>query len=154
MVFQQHHILLLKLVIDHLRSLGLRNIIYLDDLCCLGESYEQCLENVCKTINLLECLGFIINKEKSKLIPCQLIEYLRFLIDLQKMIFIHTPKRSKSLLSWINKFLQLRQCTIREFATLLGKLVPVCMAVSYGFLYTKILEREKCLALKKYNESQ
>lgn len=60
---------LLKPVIGHLREQGYLSVIYLDDLLLLGETHTSCLENVQKTIKLLESLGFIINKEKSKMEP-------------------------------------------------------------------------------------
>ncbi|OXU17227.1 hypothetical protein TSAR_011402 [Trichomalopsis sarcophagae] len=42
---------------------------------------------------------------------------------------------------------------IREFAKVLGTLVSYCVAVNYGFVYTKACEREKCLALEKSNNN-
>lgn len=42
-------------------------------------------------------------------------------------------------------------CTIEEFASLIGKLVSLCPATTYGWLYTKVLEREKYLALRASN---
>nr|CAH7757841.1 unnamed protein product [Callosobruchus chinensis] len=40
---------------------------------------------------------------------------------------------------------------IREFAKLLGTLVSTCKAIRYGYLYTKLFEQEKYLALRKNN---
>ncbi|CAK1581282.1 unnamed protein product [Parnassius mnemosyne] len=142
---------LLKPVVEHLRSQGLINVAYLDDLNCIGLSYAECLDNVHKTVNLLQCLGFIINMKKSNLIPSQEREYLGFVINTQKMIIKPTENKKKSLLSAIHKFLKLKYCSIREFAALVGSFVSICMAVSYGFVYTKIFEREKYIALQRSN---
>lgn len=58
---------ILKPVISYLREWGYLSVIYLDDLLLLGETHASCLENVQKTVSLLESLGFIINKEKCKI---------------------------------------------------------------------------------------
>ncbi|KAH9645108.1 hypothetical protein HF086_005653 [Spodoptera exigua] len=60
-----------------------------------------------------------------------------------------TLNKREKILSMINKYLKLKSCSIRDFATLLGNLVSVCMAISYGFRHTKTLEREKFLALEE-----
>ncbi|KAI8435386.1 hypothetical protein MSG28_003704 [Choristoneura fumiferana] len=47
----------------------------------------------------------------------------------------------------INSFKNKSTCKIRDFAQILGLLNSLCPAIPYGWLYTKILEREKYLAL-------
>lgn len=42
---------------------------------------------------------------------------------------------------------------IREFARLIGTLIVACPAIKYGWLYTKILERKKYIALQNSNEN-
>ena len=60
------------------------------------------------------------------------------------------PERKISALtSLIKKFIILKSCVIRELAELIEKLVSICPMVQYGFLYLKLLERVKYLALKK-----
>jgi len=41
---------------------------------------------------------------------------------------------------------------IRLFASYIGSLISICPAVQYGILYTKILKREKFLALSAANK--
>lgn len=60
---------IMKPVISYLRELGFLSVNYLDDLLLLGKSYEVCLENIQVTCNLLESLGFIINRKKSEMKP-------------------------------------------------------------------------------------
>lgn len=64
-----------------------------------------------------------------------------------------TIKKRHKLLSMVNKFLNAKSCSIRDFAGLLGHLVSICMAVSYGFVYTKTMEREKFLSLQRSNNN-
>jgi len=45
---------LLRPVVTHLRSLGYANIIYLDDILILGNTLNECLENINTTVSLLQ----------------------------------------------------------------------------------------------------
>ena len=67
---------ILKPVMRSLRERGFLSVIYLDDILCIGNSYEKCLENTNKTIKILQNLGFIINTKKSKFIPSMTRKYL------------------------------------------------------------------------------
>lgn len=139
---------LLKPVIEHLRNKGIRIVLYLDDAICLGSSYEECLQNTNYVTSLLEKLGFIINNTKSCLTPSNVRDYLGFKLNSQDLTISPTTKKKEKLTILIQQFLKRDSCTIREFARLLGNLVSVCMAVAFGFVYTKTLEREKFLALE------
>lgn len=70
---------LMKEVINYLRHQGYRSVIYLDDILCIGDTYDECQENVHKTLTLLQCLGFVINFEKSNLEPKQVCRFLGFI---------------------------------------------------------------------------
>ncbi|XP_014215227.1 uncharacterized protein LOC106644302 [Copidosoma floridanum] len=51
------------------------------------------------------------------------------------------------LLGFITKMTKKTHCKIRDFAQLLGSLVATLPAIKYGLLYTRLLERQKLLAL-------
>lgn len=143
---------ILKPVISLLRSKGFKSVVYLDDIICIGETYDECLENCHTTVTLLECLGFIINREKSILIPSQVTEYLGFIFNTVDMTLCLPDRKKQNTSSLLKKFYDKNKCTIREFSQLIGTLISNCPAVPYGYVYTKILERQKYLALKKYND--
>lgn len=114
-------------------------------------TYDECIKNVNETIKLLECLGFIVNYEKSVLRPSQICKFLGFNYDSTNLtISLPLDKRDK-INHLIQKFRKLPRCTIREYAQLIGVLISACPATNYGWLYTKILERQKFLVLQKYN---
>nr|CAH7766095.1 unnamed protein product [Callosobruchus chinensis] len=46
------------------------------------------------------------------------------------------------------KFKERKQCWVRELDKIIGKLVPACSAMRFGYLYTKLLEPGKYLAMK------
>lgn len=141
---------IMKEVVSELRGRGFQSVIYLDDILCLGDTYEECCSNVDETLRLLQCLGFVINFEKSLLSPQQTTKFLGFIFNTQNMTISLPDDKRKSIAQLVNKFMRLPTCSIRDFAQLIGVLVAACPAVKYGFLYTKILERQKYLLLHKY----
>ena len=72
---------LLKPVAAFLRKRGVRMILYLDDFLILGSTYQEAQSHTALAVSLLESLGFTINREKSRLIPTQIITFLGFVID-------------------------------------------------------------------------
>lgn len=82
---------LLKPVVSYLRNQGYVSVNYLDDFLLLGDSVESCESNVRETCKLLSKLGFIINEQKSKLIPSKRCKFLGLIFDSQKMS-VELPK--------------------------------------------------------------
>ena len=74
---------LLKPVVSILRQMGLRIIIYLDDILIMPQSCSLTLTHASTALNLLEGLGFEVNYEKSCLEPSQVIEFIGFEINSQ-----------------------------------------------------------------------
>lgn len=142
---------IMKEVIGHLRNRGFKSVMYLDDILCIGNSYKECLENVNETLNILNCLGFVINSEKSCLKPQQSCKFLGFIYKSTDMTISLPPDKRNNILKLVKKFSQLSKCVIRDFAHLIGTLTAACPAVRYGWLYTKALERQKYLALMSNN---
>ena len=76
---------LLKPVVALLRRLGLRLIVYLDDIIVFNQTQEGILRDRDSTLWLLQHLGFVINWEKSVLDPSHCMEYLGFVINSLEM---------------------------------------------------------------------
>lgn len=144
---------ILKPVMYHLRSKGFISTIFLDDIWCCGRFYSECHNNVQETIKILTNLGFLINYEKSSLIPDTCVKFLGFLFN-SKEKTISLPQQKRNMIkSTLEKFNNLKFCKIRELAQLTGLLVSACPAVEYGFVYTKELERQKYIYLNKNNNN-
>lgn len=141
---------IMKEVMTYLRSRGFTSVIYLDDILCIGQDYNECLNNVRETIRLLKCLGFIINYKKSNLDPKQSCRYLGFIFNSLDMSIALPEDKRINIARLLQKFQSLPSCTIRDFAHLIGTLTSACPAIKYGWAYTKLLERQKFLALQKY----
>ena len=78
---------LLRPVMAHLRSQGLRTIIYLDDMLIMHQDQDSLMQEVEKVVNLLMMLGFTINYAKSQMFPKQQLQFLGFLVDFRSMKF-------------------------------------------------------------------
>lgn len=142
---------LMKPILEHLRSHDVVCVNYLDDILILGDSYEECQKNTFTVLNILESLGMIVNYEKSSLTPSTSKRFLGFNFDSQTLRLQLPLEKKLYILNLISKFQQKIHCKIRDLAKLLGLLTSACPAVRYGWLYTKLLERQKFLALKEYN---
>ena len=66
---------MLKPLIGTLRQIGIRLVVYLDDILILHQGREELARLIC---NLFEALGLVINTKKSLLIPQQSTEFLGF----------------------------------------------------------------------------
>ncbi|KYN12101.1 hypothetical protein ALC57_15737, partial [Trachymyrmex cornetzi] len=111
-----------------------------------------CLRNIAASSRLLTALGFVINENKSSLIPSKSYRFLGFRFDTKNFaVSIPSEKREKLLHKTLS-ILGKKSCKICLFASFIGSLISVCPAVKYGLLHTKILEREKFLALLSSND--
>ena len=61
---------------------GIRIHQYVDDWLMRAKLKQQCQENTYRLIHLVESLCWIINLEKSDLVPTQEIEFLGYKFDL------------------------------------------------------------------------
>lgn len=143
---------IMKPVVKLLRSAGYISSIYLDDICLVADTYESCQNNVETTRKLLNSLGFLINTDKSVLIPSMQCKYLGFVINTKEFNIQLPPDKRNKIVNETNKFIKLQKCKIRHFAQFVGLLVSACPAIEYGWLYTKQLERCKYLNLQGSND--
>lgn len=143
---------LLKPVMTHMRLRGFKLVSYLDDILCLGDTYQECMANANETIACLSNLGFIINCEKSSLSPNKICQFLGFILKSQNMSLELPFKKRQSILKRTIKIKNLHKMPIRDFARYAGTLTAACPAVAYGWVYTKSIERAKYLALLNNND--
>ena len=115
---------LLKPVVAWLRGQGIRLIIYLDDILIMASSVELVKQHKQITIRLLESLGFLINYDKSMVIPTQKIQFLGLLIDSTQMLFILPETKTTSIRKACQQLVNKQRpiATIREISRVLGLL--------------------------------
>ncbi|OXA45296.1 putative enzymatic polyprotein [Folsomia candida] len=138
---------ILRPVMRYLRISGIRNVIYLDNPFTIGNSYENCLLSTFTTIRILEKLGYIINYDKSKLIPSKSQRFLGFILNSSNMTVELPREKAMHTIHLCKRLLDKNTCTVQQLAEFTGTLVACFPAIRYGPLYTKLFESTKFLTL-------
>lgn len=144
----RHFTKVTKALFRPLRKRGYTLTTYIDDNFSIEQLFERCLENVLETATISLKAGFVINWEKSVIIPTQKLVYLGFLLDTVEMKITLTADKCSSLKNQISKFLQSNQITILALSQIVGKLVASFPGVRFGRLFYRQLDIEKTRALK------
>ena len=106
----------LQPVISHLRENSYRVVIFLDDIHFIGSSVEECLSKLSFLRDLLQSLGFVINVNKSQLIPVTRIVYLGFIIDTVSMTLSLPDEKVDKILCACQNLLTCVNPSVREVA--------------------------------------
>ena len=140
---------LMKPVIAFLRRQGTRNVIYMDDRG--GEfDLEVSVLHSPITTELLEMLGFVINREKSILSPTQILDdYLGFIINSQEMSLFLPMKKILKIQQACRNLLQKKTVSVRELSKVLGQLVATARAVFQAPLHYRKLQMSQISTLLK-----
>ena len=79
---------LLRPLVKHWRSKGIRAIVYIDDGICAASSIQEAEWHSAVLQEDLEGAGFVLNLSKSRLAPHRVGEWLGFTVDLSRGCFI------------------------------------------------------------------
>ena len=88
---------LMRPVVTCLRQQEIRLVQYLDDTLLVAESPEALKAHMRKAANLLEDLGFLLNKKKCVWTPTQRIEFLGFEVNSNTMHLYLPPKKVEKI---------------------------------------------------------
>ncbi len=132
---------ILKPLIARLRALGIRLIIYLDDILIMGSSREETIDHVRITINLLQSVGFLISWEKSVLFPSQTIEYLGLDIDSRVLTLALPPSKVDSIIGLCESLLKAVQVKLRDIAKILGNFSWSIHMVPFAQGHSRLLQQ-------------
>ena len=114
---------LMKPAVALLRQQGIRLIIYLDDILIMAESSDLVLHQAASALNVLESLGFIVNYEKSHLVPTQEIEFLGLLVNSKNLTLILPGEKLRKIRKRYKQLLEISDLLIRELSKFLGFLL-------------------------------
>ena len=142
---------LTKSPLSMLRMKGYTVAIYIDDIIAIDQSFEECLLTVVETIKLFQKLGFVIHPDKSKFIPCKIVEYLGYIIDLEKMITCLSDQKKQKNYKKCCIIPTKPKLTIREFTSFIGTLTPSFPGTQFGRMYYRAMLKFKDKSLK-YNK--
>ena len=126
---------LMKPVYTKLQSLDFVNVGYIEDSLLCGDTKRECQENVFERTSLMKELGFMINVEKSVLVPQKQIIFLGNIIDSDQMIFKLPTEKQEINVNECKKLFKRDKNTIRNVAKVIGLIVSTFSAVQYGKLH-------------------
>ena len=88
---------LLKPIFSTMREEGFESVIYVDDSFLQGDDFQECLDNILRTLEGLRNLGFVIHPEKSVLYPTQKLTFLGFVVDTVSMTVTLTGEKKNKV---------------------------------------------------------
>ena len=135
---------LLKPIAAYLRNQGVRMILYLDDFLILGSSYQEVQRNMIMAVTLLESLGFTVNREKSRLIPTQVLTFLGFVINSTLETLSLPEEKVLKVESMCKSAILNPTMPARQVASLLGTLESCRLAIwqaplHFGYLQIQLI---------------
>ena len=136
-------------------GMGLRIIVYKDDILLMGESPEQVQGHLEALVYLLTGLGFVINIPKSVTTPTQQIEYLGLLVDSTTLHLSLSGEKLHHIRLEIDQItLKSSQITARQLAQIIGKLHAASQAVLPAPLFYRSLQGDLQRAKQQQSELQ
>ena len=140
---------ILKPVVGLLRKLGIRLLIYLDDILIMNQSQQSILQDGKTVVVLLEALGFVLNMKKSVVVPSQRMEFLGVVVDSQAMTFSLPEDKIANIFLKCSEMLKMEEVSVRQLSKLTGVLVSSALAVLPGPLHYRQLQMVQARALMK-----
>ena len=123
-----------------LHSWGIRMRRYLDDWLVQSSSRESLLRDLQTVLGLCHELGVVINREKSHLIPSQVVQYLGVVINSQSFVASPSPDRISRLQLTAGEFQFSASPPARLWLSLLGMLSSLAHLVPGGRLRMRSLQ--------------
>ena len=143
----------MKPVVDYIRSMGIRCVIYLDDILIMARSPGESRRHTQLVLDLLRYLGLLVKPSKVVADPAQLIEFLGVEVDSSRMMFTVPLDKIKKLQKQIRQTIDrqfTRTLTRRQLAGVVGKVTAMAGAVFTARLHTWPLLHE----LNKHRNSR
>ncbi|VDI73543.1 Hypothetical predicted protein [Mytilus galloprovincialis] len=126
---------LMKVPMTLLRRLGVRLIVYLDDILIMNQSNQKILSDLSTVLSILRGLGFLINTNKSVMEPSQTMEFLGYTVN-SKLLTLSLPKEKVEKIKNSSKLmLEHKKVSARDLAQLIGQLTATNQAVLPGPLH-------------------
>ena len=119
---------------------GIRIHQYLDDWLVREKSYQLCLQHTQILVEMCQELGWLVNMEKSELVPKQIFNFVGYQFDLESGRVRPTPERWQNLQEKILKLLSRPTCPVRVFMSLIGLLTATEEQVHLGRLHMRPIQ--------------
>ncbi|CAC5377945.1 unnamed protein product [Mytilus coruscus] len=130
---------IVSVVAAYLRAQNLRMVVYLDDWIIVNQDQNQLILDREKCLNLIVSLGFIVNKEKSNLIPSQSVTYLGGVFHLEKGLIFPTLERIEKLQMLIQNMQTVKTVAL-DFLRILGVMASCIQLIPKARLYMRPIQ--------------
>ena len=110
---------------------------YLDDWLLRSPTEEQCLKDSENLVKLVQELGWLINFQKSELVPTQKLDFLGYHFDLQRGLVFPTQKKLDRLNIQTVSIRRSLVLTPRKLMSLIGTLASLEKTVPLGRLHMR-----------------
>jgi hypothetical protein len=140
---------LMKPVVGLLRRIGIKMIIYLDDLLLMNKCPHTLMRDAKTTIILLENLGFVINKEKSHTTPTQDLEFLGMTLNSKTMTMRLSEQKTSKIYNQCGDLMNKDTVSVRDLSAMIGTLSATSLAILPAKLYYRELQRLKITTLNR-----
>ena len=136
---------LMKPVVGMLCKMGVRLTVYLDDILIMAESIQLANQHAQLVFGTLDNLGFVVNHEKSVMIPSSQMEFLGFLVHSTTTCMTLTlPREKVRKIQWeCQKALTVSSLTLQKLTSLVGLLNCSIQAVFPAPLHNLHLQKLK-----------
>ena len=119
---------------------GIRIHQYLDDWLLRAPSPEICLQHTQTLLALCQQLGWVVNMNKSDLVPKQVFNFVGYLFNLITGRVLPTQDRWEALQKKLRFTKAHHQCTVRQLMSLIGLLTATEKQVSAGRLHMRPIQ--------------
>ena len=110
---------------------------YLDDWLLRSPTKDQCLKDSEKLVKLVQELGWLINFQKSELVPTQNLDFLGYHFDVQRGLVFPTQKKLDRLKVQTVSIRKSLVLTPRKLMSLIGTLASLEKTVPLGRLHMR-----------------
>ena len=119
---------------------GIRIHQYLDDWLVRATSHQACLQHTQSLVKICQKLGWLVNLDKSELVPKQIFDFVGYQFDLRAGRVRPTPDRWQNLQDKILEIMSLPHCPVRQFMSLIGLLTATEKQVHLGRLHVRPIQ--------------
>ena len=123
---------------------------YIDDWLVLAANKSACLTQSLALKTLATKLGFVINEEKSDLVPSQEFTYLGMSFNTLNQTVRPTEVRLNSIQTLLKSLLDLQKSSARSLSKALGKMESLSPLLPLGRVHKRPLQRE---LTRRFNQS-
>ena len=133
---------------------GVHVHMYLDDWLIHSPHKRLVQEQTVWLVNLVEALGWLINFEKSELVPTQNIDFLGYQLNFLEGKVFPTGARWEKIQAWIPPFLQRASLPAIKWQELIGLLTSTEKMVPLGRLHMRELQWNLASQWNQLTDSQ